>query len=120
MTNPNVHTAETVDDVVVITIGEDLNNPRSNMAFNDFLKQVYQEHNPKKLLFSFQKVVFIDSSGIKEIILAHRHQQNVKGQLACAELSSALLELFKMVRLDKVFKIFPTREEALEALREDN
>ncbi|ADU65384.1 STAS domain-containing protein [Desulfurispirillum indicum] len=118
MSSPNQHSVETIDDVVVVTIGEDLNNPRSNMAFNDFLKEVYREHNPRKLLLSFEKVVFIDSSGIKEIILAHRHQQNVKGQLACAQLSTALLDLFKMVRLDKVFKIFPSRGEALEALRE--
>lgn len=105
-----MHSVEIQNDVLIVNIGEDLNNPKSNMAFNDFMKKTYEEHNSKKLVFSFANVVFIDSSGIKEIILAHRHQQNMGGVLACVELSPSLKELFEMVRLDKVFKIFPDRQ----------
>lgn len=114
-----MHTVETKNDIAVITIGEDLNNPKSNMAFNDFMKKVYEEHKPRNLVLSFSNVVFIDSSGIKEIILAHRHQQNVGGVLACMDMSPSLRELFEMVRLDKVFKIFPDRESMEKALLGD-
>lgn len=110
-----MHSVETLDNLVLVHIGEDLNNPRSNMAFNQFLKDILVQHEPALLALDFSDVHFIDSSGIKELILVHRAQQNRGAGMACLGLSSALLELFQMVRLDRIFRIYESRQELLEA-----
>jgi anti-sigma B factor antagonist len=60
-------------------------------------------------------VEFIDSSGLSALVSALRLLQG-DGELVLIGPRSTVLSMFKLTRLDRVFRIFPDQAEALAAL----
>jgi anti-sigma B factor antagonist len=60
-------------------------------------------------------VEFIDSSGLSALVSALRLLQ-ADGDLVLIGPRSTVLSMFKLTRLDRVFRIFPDQAEALAAL----
>jgi anti-sigma B factor antagonist len=69
-----------------------------------------------RFVLDMSKVNFMDSSGLGAIVgilkLAGR-----EGSVPIAGLQPAVATLFKVTRMDKVFKIFPTEADAVAFLR---
>ena len=58
-------------------------------------------------------VGYIDSSGIASLVEALQRSRQQGNPFALAAVSEAALRVLRLARLDKVFRIFPTLEDAL-------
>jgi anti-sigma B factor antagonist/stage II sporulation protein AA (anti-sigma F factor antagonist) len=58
----------------------------------------------------------MSSAGLRVLILAAKQCQKQNGQIVIAELQPLLQEVFRIGRLETVFKVFKTVREALEVI----
>ncbi len=72
-----------------------------------------EEH--KAILVDLSKVKYMDSSGIATLVEALQQTSKYSGKLKLANLRDAVRDVFELSRLDKVFDIYPTIEDALQA-----
>ena len=68
--------------------------------------------NPK-LLLDFSNVDHLSSAALGMLINANKRIREKNGQLRLANIKPQIFEVFVITKLNKVFKILPTREEAL-------
>ncbi|MGE4318293.1 MAG: STAS domain-containing protein [Deferribacterales bacterium] len=65
------------------------------------------------VIISFKGVVYMNSSGLREIIDLLKSTNKIKKDLKLCEMSSDIREMFTFTGLDKVFKIYETQAQAL-------
>ena len=81
-----------------------------------FLKKHIEDDQVKGIVINFEKVNFIDSSGIGLIVSVFKMMQERQGGFAISNLSKKNEEIFTITRLDKILNIFSTEKEALSAI----
>ena len=67
------------------------------------------------LIISFSNVVYLNSSGLREIIDLLRNANKSKKELRLCDMSKDIREMFSFTGLEKVFKIYDTQVSALES-----
>jgi anti-sigma B factor antagonist len=67
------------------------------------------------ILLNFEKVDFIDSFGVGEILASYISTQNLGGKLKLSHVSKKLLVIFQVTMLTRVLEIFGSEEAALES-----
>lgn len=72
--------------------------------------------NHPYILLNLDKVEFIDSMGLGAIISVFKTLELNKGSLGFSDVKPTIMNLFKITRLDLVFKIYPTEKDGLENL----
>ena len=77
------------------------------------LTALIEERTAPKLLLDFSTVDHLSSAALGMLINANNKIRETNGQLRLTNIKVQILEVFKITRLDKLFKIFPTRAEAL-------
>jgi anti-anti-sigma factor len=65
------------------------------------------------ILLNFEKVEFIDSYGIGDIVAAYMAVQEKKGKLKLAHLSHKIWLIFYYSGLTRILEVFDTEEDAL-------
>lgn len=75
--------------------------------------QALLQKKVKKICFDFSKVKYMDSSGIATLIEAQQKLGKEKGELRLVGVSSSIMSVFEIAKLDRFFKIYPTAAEAL-------
>lgn len=65
------------------------------------------------VVISFKGVVYMNSSGLREIIDLLKSVNKLKKELKLCEMSADIREMFTFTGLDKVFKIYDTQAQAL-------
>lgn len=71
---------------------------------------------PKQIVVDLSKVSYIDSSGLAVLIEGMQNVAGYGGKFALAGLQDGVRPIFEIARLDQVFRIFPTVDEALAAV----
>ncbi len=66
----------------------------------------------KAILVDLRNVKYMDSSGIATLVEALQQVGKYSGKLRLANLRDAVKDVFELSRLDKVFDIYTTLEEA--------
>lgn len=66
-----------------------------------------------KLLLSFERVEHLSSAALGVLIKLHHQVAEAKGELRLSDISPQIYEVFKITRLNKLFDIYNSREEAL-------
>ncbi len=64
------------------------------------------------VIINFSRVVYLNSSGLRELIQILRGVKDARKPLYLTNVSNDVLVIFSHTNLDKLFKIFPTDEEA--------
>lgn len=106
-------TYESVGGVVVVSVRGELD--ASNVS--EFKRDVTPRLEPGvKVLFDMSQLRFVDSSGLGAMISCLRHATAGGGELKMCCMPKQVLALFELVRMNRVFDIHSTREEALKAL----
>lgn len=77
------------------------------------LNSLIDELSPPKLLLDFVNVDHLSSAALGMLINANNRIKQKNGALRLANIKSNILEVFVITKLNKLFRIFPTREEAL-------
>jgi len=73
------------------------------------------ENGYKRIVLDLTKVDFIDSSGLGAIISALK-RLGEDGDLAICGVNEPVMSLFRLTRMNRIFNIFDTQEEAVAAL----
>lgn len=69
------------------------------------------ESNVDIVLIDFQDVTFMDSSGLGALVLALKTVRAAGGKLYICSVNEQIKMLFELTSMDRVFEIFPTRED---------
>lgn len=87
-------------------------------ALSEFSGSVAQlaDSGSKKVLLDFSKMEYMSSAGIRALIEAMQTVEKAGGTLAISSPSDTLMELFKVVQLEKVIKIYKSELEAIDKL----
>lgn len=63
------------------------------------------------VLIDFQDVTFMDSSGLGALVLALKTVRAAGGKLFICSVNDQIKMLFELTSMDRVFEIFPSRED---------
>ena len=79
----------------------------------DFREEVKKlvESEETIILINFQDVTFMDSSGLGALVLALKTVRAAGGKMFICSVNEQIKMLFDLTSMDKVFDIFPTRED---------
>ena len=77
------------------------------------------ESGKKHILLNFDKVEFIDSFGVGEILASYISTHNLGGQLKLARISKKLFLVFQVTMLTKVLDIVEDEDAALQSFFKD-
>ena len=101
-----------IETVMAIIIEE----KEANLSKSDHFKElVLQEVNngERKLIISFVNVDYIDSSFLGALVAILKSLLPLEGKLVLFGLNDDILNLFQLTRLDKIFILKNSLEEAL-------
>lgn len=79
----------------------------------DALSDLIDQSEHPKLLLDFTQVDHLSSAALGMLINANNRIRLRSGQLRLACIRPQILEVFAITKLNKLFKILPTRQEAL-------
>ena len=68
---------------------------------------------PAYLVVNMENVSFIDSTGLSSLIHGMKRAREMNGDLRLCGLQQSVRMIFELTRLDKVFEIFITEEDAI-------
>jgi len=67
----------------------------------------------KKIIINFEKVTYLDSSGVGELVGCFTSIKNKQGELRICGMNGRIFSLIKMTSLHSVFSVVDTEAEAL-------
>lgn len=103
------------DNVVIFDIeGEIRRSDISDVTLHQIVKDKLEEGR-RNVLLNFDKVDFIDSFGVGEILASYISTNNLGGKLKIAKISKKLYLIFQVTMLTNVFEIFDDEEVALQS-----
>jgi len=106
--------AEKIDGIMVLTPYDPIIDASSAADFKGQLVTMIQEGN-SRILLDLSFIEFIDSSGLGAIISLLKLLPG-KGDICLCGIHDQVMSLFKLTRMDRVFRIYPSSAEAVEAM----
>lgn len=103
-------------DIVLITVEITEAGLNYSEQFKAFLNENSNQDNPK-LIIDLAKVEYMDSSFIGALVAGLKHVLSHNGEMALANIQKDVNALFELTRLDKVFKITNSINEAVNHLK---
>ncbi|MGH1458482.1 MAG: STAS domain-containing protein [Paracoccaceae bacterium] len=100
-------------DVLIVTVNENRIDAAVAIKFKDRMRDLTTE-GPARVVLDISAVEFIDSSGLGAIV-ASMKQLGDKRALELAGLSPTVEKVFRLTRMDTVFSLHKTAEEAVAA-----
>lgn len=77
------------------------------------------EGGARQMLLDFTELEYINSSGLKVVLITAKHLDAVGGKLVLCGLSTNVRMIFEMIGFSRILTIVPGREEAVRALWTD-
>lgn len=115
--SPNMTVEYVGSDVIVATlVDEKILEESQIQALESSFLPLIEENSPVRLVVDFSQVRFLTSSVLGLLIRLSKKIYQSEGILRLCGIQPKIYEIFKITRLDKVFDIYPTRQEALEGL----
>ena len=70
-----------------------------------------------RMVLDFGNVAHMSSSALGVLITLNKRVRERKGELRLCNIQPAIYEIFVITRLNEIFQICPTRQEAIDSLR---
>lgn len=85
----------------------------------DFKQKISEwiDSGNRRIVLNLSKVDFMDSSGLGAVISGLKKTGD-EGNIVICGVKETVMSLFRLTRMDRVFDIFPSEEEALKSLSE--
>ncbi|MBM3262299.1 MAG: STAS domain-containing protein [candidate division Zixibacteria bacterium] len=106
--------SETIGAILVATYGEPSLDASNNREFVEGFSALLTPG--ARIVLDMSHLRFVDSSGLGSMMLCMRRLKGAGGDLKLCGLSGSVMALFELVRMNRVFDIYPTREEAIRVL----
>ncbi len=105
------------DDVVIVRFKQSriVDEGSIQGIGEEFRGLTIQAAADKKLLLNFERVEFMSSSMIGQIVKLHKQCEKDKIKLRLCSISPNILEIFKITRLDKLLAISADEDDAIAA-----
>jgi len=103
-----------VGDVVVLEVGGRITLGEGNMILRDVVRDLVDKGN-RKFVMNLAEVLYVDSSGLGELVKAHATVSGKGGQLKLVSLNQRVHDLLQMTRLIKVFDIHADESSAIQS-----
>ncbi|OGD10552.1 MAG: hypothetical protein A2Y86_02225 [Candidatus Aminicenantes bacterium RBG_13_62_12] len=103
------------NDIVIFDIGGEIRRSDVTEATLHELVKDQLEQGRKHILLNFDRVEFIDSFGVGEILASYISTHNLGGHLKIARISKKLYLVFQITMLTKVLEIFDEEDSALQS-----
>lgn len=104
------------EDVTVLVVSGRIDSSTAD-AFRDRLRAI-TDGGSRKLLVDLGEVAYMSSAGFWALLAASRELEGRKGVLALCALSDGIADLFRLGGFSELFRILPSRWDALAALRD--
>jgi anti-sigma B factor antagonist len=107
-------TASEVDGAMIVTVQDRRIDAAVAVRFKDKMQELAGPTGTRVIL-DLGEVEFLDSSGLGAVVGAMKHLGRER-RLDLANLTPTVEKVFRITRMDRVFRIFPTTEAALEVV----
>ena len=88
-------------------------NGEINISTSPDLKKQFEKQPSKKVVVDLKLVTYIDSSGLATLVEMLKKTRAQGGALGLAGLSEKVRSLFEITKLDKLFSISASQDEAI-------
>ena len=107
-------TSTTEGNRCIVTVNESRIDAAVALSFKDQMR-AETENGPHTVVLDLHQVQFVDSSGLGAIVASMKAMG--KGRtLALAGLNPTVDKVFRLTRMDSVFQLYPTLDDALNQL----
>jgi anti-sigma B factor antagonist len=106
---------ETIDAIIVATFD---NVNRFNALIADPVKEQLKSHFARpntKLILNLEGIEFVDSTGFGVFLSIMKTANNNYGYFKICNISTEVMELFKLLQLHNVFEIYNTLEDCVKS-----
>lgn len=101
------------DNVIIFDIDGEIRRTAENVVSLHQIVKDQLAKNKRNFLINFEKVKFIDSMGVGELIASFKSVHDAGGKLKLMKLPPKIKLLFEITMLIKVFEIFDDEDEAI-------
>ena len=112
-TNPPVAVSDAKDVRIVEFTNNKILDEANIKEIGDAILGLVDERDNPKLLIDFGNVDHLSSAALGMLININSKVKAKNGSLRLANIRSTIRDVFVITKLDKLFKILPTREDAL-------
>ncbi|MEW6260071.1 MAG: STAS domain-containing protein [Thermodesulfobacteriota bacterium] len=105
------------DDLLIITPLDNRIDASIAPDFKGHILNWINEGN-HRILLDLYHVEFIDSSGLS-VLVSTLKALGGTGEFMLCSICATVMNLFRLTRMDRIFKIYPSVEEALKAVKEN-
>ena len=88
-----------------------------NISTSPDLRKQFEKQSLKKIVVDLEKVSYIDSSGLATLVEILKRTKSQGGSLGLAGLSDKVRSLFEITKLDKLFQVSRTQDEAVSRVK---
>jgi anti-sigma B factor antagonist len=81
------------------------------------LSRLVAEMGDVKLLLNFKNVEHLSSAALGTLITLNKQVGERRGEMKLSDIAPPIYEVFKITRLNKLFSIHPTKQDALGSFR---
>lgn len=108
-------TVEHVGDILVVVVAEARLDANNVQAFRSYMSPALQQHH--HVVLDVSQVHFVDSAGLGALLACMRQVHGAAGQLKLCGLTKPVEMLFTVMRMQHIFALYNTRDEALQAFQ---
>ena len=101
------------DAAIADCLDAKLNEELSIQSWGEELYALIETCKKDRVIVNFQNVKFMSSSALRVLITANNKAKTKRAALFLCRIDDNILEVFKITKLDSLFKIRPTEVEAL-------
>jgi anti-sigma B factor antagonist len=109
----NISKEETGYVLVQVNLTE-ANLSHSEQFKNELISILNQKQ--RSIWLDMQQVTYVDSSFLGALVAALKHAISIQRDVVLINLQKDIDDMLKLIRLDKVFKIYGTEQEAQQAI----
>lgn len=115
MSDPKIEIqTEQVEGVLIVSVSGEVHGLDVQEFHNKLLDAV--AGSDKKVLLDLEKLSYINSAGLRSILIVAKKLRDSRARFAICCLSGSVKGIFKISAFDKVIDVFESRSEAIEAI----
>lgn len=100
---------------IVVFLSPSMSNVDAISNASTKIKDYVKEYRPRMLIFDFEVVKFFSSLVLGLLLDVRGKMSAYDGEVLISGINPQLHRIFKITNLDKIFRFFPDRQDAIEA-----
>ncbi len=115
--SPRLSVTKDDDVTIVVLTDRKILDEVNIMQIGEQLSALAVGAGKPRMVLDFGNVAHMSSSALGVLITLNKRVRERKGELRLCNIQPAIYEIFVITRLNEIFQICPTRQEAIDSLR---